>query len=963
MSGFIHLSTNVGSLGEENSQVRKNLYEIIKLVQQHFGSYPDSFSIQECGNFDYRFSPFFGLPVATNDECLILQNGNNIRRGVCTYVYDTDNTIVFPTLFYDVEIVTTISNIIAEKSCLNLGKNKGAKTVQIAFINVYRNQTVVTEEKLKSAIEKTINECNGKYGCRKIVVTGDFNLDNFSIFGLSEIKHPDSYHKFEKNSGKRFIDKVFSNISNIKIAAVFQTAENKVQNEAQDLGHKVLAISIGEVKPPLKKSVFINRIFKKKCSEFKGGAGFDYQDLIDGGEEAIQLTADYLTEIVTNLVSDSFLKTSSSRKRAGDKRALEMIADNSKSNDPKKHKEFYRFIEEFKEGVNKADPIVPKLEAFHKKLETKLNTLNVGNPLLIAETVDKIYNEKYKGSVIVDFPSKKIAKKIVLSTSSSGARDELGLSLKQTKTFISRSALGWDMLYSLIKAMALTGFIPDSWKMDNISFLYKKKGMRSDPGNWRPITIAPSFGKHFEKIMLSIMKKVDDLNCDNHSYIENKSCITAILNVSEHLKTVREREKQLNLIGKRIVVVFAAEDISSAFESMDHGALDLFCKAVFDEKGSEVKIRKLIKSYLSRKSFVIDRETHEKLEIIKKFDDRATPQGSILSPVFWRIFDNLFSQIYKDGLVNLIIKNEFLDRIHHVAYADDHVSILSFVFDVDECDDFIYEIISITVTDARNLLDFATKSVGCGVNMKKSETLVSNKWILVAERWVNAKEKFKQEVTWLGYSLTIDDNHHLIFTDTKMVKRFQRTTLLMYDVFQYIESIHVRWKIYRVYICPVIEWYLPAIMTERAMKQDTFKPSTQIEIFQQKCLSEVLRVPHTVGRYDLNRIMGEKSVKQKVGLAATRLSSFCKRNLNSLKWKNGIIPDGTATRSGRNVQARWDGVEEGDLGDWMHMLAEQCRNEENYGSEDKLEKFDEMKAKIWAKEQNTRISGYLRNKK
>ena len=82
-----------------------------------------------------------------------------------------------------------------------------------------------------------------------------------------------------------------------------------------------------------------------------------------------------------------------------------------------------------------------------------------------------------------------------------------------------------------------------------------------------------------------------------------------------------------------------------------------------------------------------------------------------------------------------------------------------------------------------------------------------------------------------------------------------------------------------------------------------------------------------------------------------------------MKWNNGIIPNGNLTRSGRNVQPRWDGVEKGDLGDWIHMLTEQCRNAEIENLEDKLEKFDDTKAKIWAKEQNTRISGYVKSRK
>ena len=242
------------------------------------------------------------------------------------------------------------------------------------------------------------------------------------------------------------------------------------------------------------------------------------------------------------------------------------------------------------------------------------------------------------------------------------------MSLKQTKTFFQRSKLGFEIYYNLVKATALTGHIPYSWRIDSISFLFKKKGLRSDASNWRPITIAPSLGKHNEKVILWNLRKVYDGNDANHAYLSPRSCITAILSVSEHFKKLRKREKELELVGKRLVVVFSAEDISSAFESIDHGALDTFCEQVFNDKDSEVKIRKLIKNYLTRKSFVVDRDTKEKLEVIKRYDDRTSPQGSILSPAFWRIYDKIFSKLYEDKLDNLVLENEFLDETFHVSY-------------------------------------------------------------------------------------------------------------------------------------------------------------------------------------------------------------------------------------------------------------------------------------------------------
>ena len=129
-----------------------------------------------------------------------------------------------------------------------------------------------------------------------------------------------------------------------------------------------------------------------------------------------------------------------------------------------------------------------------------------------------------------------------------------------------------------------------------------------------------------------------------------------------------------------------------------------------------------------------------------------------------------------------------------------------------------------------------------------------------------------------------------------------------YDCFQYVDSIYFKWKIYRINVSPVIEWYIPTILTDPGMKIDSFRPSNTIEIFQQMCLAEVFGVTPNVSRDELNEIMCEKSVRTKVGIVANRLAGFCERDLHTLKWANGMIPSGYGTRSQTNsTQMRWSG--------------------------------------------------------
>ena len=195
---YLHATTNVGSLGInagadsplEVSQVRRNLINVMKTIKEEHGKYPDSFGIQESGTYDFNFAPAFSTPLATDEMVEVLADYNNITRGVVTYANPlTCRTM--PPIDNKAEIVTTVHDIA-------FSNGRGKKEHKVGIINVYRlrnsNADCASIETIKEYIDIQ-REMMERDGIRKVVVHGDFNLENLSLKHFKEISHPDMYHK------------------------------------------------------------------------------------------------------------------------------------------------------------------------------------------------------------------------------------------------------------------------------------------------------------------------------------------------------------------------------------------------------------------------------------------------------------------------------------------------------------------------------------------------------------------------------------------------------------------------------------------------------------------------------------------------------------------------------------------------------------------------------------------------
>ena len=509
----------------------------------------------------------------------------------------------------------------------------------------------------------------------KVVIVGDFNDEKFRITGFTEIKHPEFFHKHQKNTRKTYIDKVFSNDDTVKIIGVLPTCENKID---RSLGHKFVVIRIGSPKPDPKappKIAYSAAKIKMICSNSKILDSMDFHMKLKNCTD-VETKAKLITDACCSILSKSKVHV---RSNAPKHLAIDKLNEcvESLTSKPTAMKNLVRFRDSFRHGLT-AEPTkpTPTNEQHRNKLQSKLEKLHPVNIPLAFETVDQMYSRPAEDKKFLELPSKSLFLKLIQDANPSGALDIHGLSLKFTKIILRFSKSLADAFYELFCDIAESGIIPSCFKEDKINHIYKNKGDYSHPDYWRPITIAPSLGKHIDKVLIFYLNKIWDCNNDNHAYRPKHNCQSAVVQVQIFLKEAAIIAE--NDPDHLYVPLIDAEDISSAFESIAGPVLDRILYHTVAYNG-EFRIRELVASYLDRKSLVAN-GNGPPLEITKKFLNRTSPQGSSLSPKFWRFYDGVFTALYKSSLDTYAEAHPNVVMKRHRSFADDKLTLMLLKF-------------------------------------------------------------------------------------------------------------------------------------------------------------------------------------------------------------------------------------------------------------------------------------------
>ncbi|KAJ8272753.1 hypothetical protein GJAV_G00093040 [Gymnothorax javanicus] len=225
-------------------------------------------------------------------------------------------------------------------------------------------------------------------------------------------------------------------------------------------------------------------------------------------------------------------------------------------------------------------------------------------------------------------------------------------------------------LSAIIRRSSETGEIPNDWKQGNIIPIYKK-GDRTEPGNYRPVSLTCIACKILESIIKDELELF--LECNNilrdsqHGFRKGRSYLTNLLEFFEEATKTYDQSRAYDIIYL---------DFQKAFDKVPHKRLIFKMSSI----GVTGGILEWILNWLQdRTQRVVVSGISSQLGMVRS----GVPQGSVLGPLLFLIYlndldRNIESKLVKfaddmklGGLANSLdstkVIQEDLDRIQSWA--------------------------------------------------------------------------------------------------------------------------------------------------------------------------------------------------------------------------------------------------------------------------------------------------------
>ena len=232
--------------------------------------------------------------------------------------------------------------------------------------------------------------------------------------------------------------------------------------------------------------------------------------------------------------------------------------------------------------------------------------------------INEIINPSLGSSQITIAETRLILENIDV-TKASGPDNISGRILKECAKEISPS------LTRLFNLSLSLGNVPESWKLANVSPIFKK-GDKENCSNYRPISLLCIVSKVLERAVLNQIKSeiLPLITQFQHGFLGGRSTETQLLHVYNYINSILDSSGQADIIYL---------DFSKAFDSVPHHLL-LHKLRSFGFNGS---LYQWFSSYItSRKQrVVIDGEYSDWCNVTS-----WVPQGSILGPVLFLLYIN-----------------------------------------------------------------------------------------------------------------------------------------------------------------------------------------------------------------------------------------------------------------------------------------------------------------------------------